>query len=184
MRKVIVLVAVVASVCSAAYAQRNQTVSFFLSDINQTATDRQYEQWPSGFGVAYERMFPSRWSVQAAVAVEHHYSYDYVIVGDGVIMLIERKHLQTVPIDLTARYNWQNETRWKPYIGIGAHYVAAPSADARFRYRNRLDGEINGGTLFMLTPAFGLMLDGRAFVGDQEPYEQSLKVSFGASWRF
>ena len=184
MRKVIVLAAVVALVCSAAYAQQNQTVSFFLSGINQDGTDRHNGQWPSGFGIAYDRLFPSHWSVQAAVAVERHYSYSYVVEDNGSITLVDSQRLQTVPIDLTARYNWQNETHWKPYLGVGAHYLAAPNADSRFRYQNHIEGEINGGTILMLTPRFGLMLDGRVFVGDHEPYDQPFKVSFGAGWRF
>lgn len=184
MRKVIVFAALIALVCTVAHAQQKQTVSFFLSDINQTSTDRQSGQWPSGFGVSYERMFPSNWSLEAAVAVERHYSYSYIVEDNGLITFVDRERLQTVPIDVTARYHWPNETRWKPYLGFGAHYLAAPNADSRFRYRNHLEGEVNGGTRFMLTPAFGLLLDGRVFVGDRDSYDQPVKVSLGVSWRF
>ncbi|HYU23869.1 MAG TPA: OmpW family outer membrane protein [Thermoanaerobaculia bacterium] len=183
MRKIVVLIALVASVASV-YAQQTQTTSLFLSDIMQTTTDRQTGQWPSGFGVSYERMFAPRWSVQAAVAVERHRSYSYVVEDNGAITFVDRARLQTVPIDVTARHHWPNDTRWKPYLGFGAHYVAAPGADARFRYRNHLDAEVDGGTFFMLTPAFGVMLDGRVILGDREPYDQPFKVSLGVSWRF
>jgi len=183
MRKIVVLIALVASVASV-YAQQTQTTSLFLSDIMQTTTDRQTGQWPSGFGVSYERMFAPRWSVQGSVAVERHRSYAYVVEDNGAITLVDRVRLQTVPIDVTARYHWLNDTRWKPYLGLCAHYVASPNADRRFRYQNHLDGEINGGTLFMLNPAFGVMLEGRALVGDREPYDQPFKVSLGFDWRF
>jgi outer membrane protein W len=184
MRKMIVLVALVSSVSSLAHAQQRHTISFFLSDVIQSQTDRHTEQWPSGFGVAFERMFAPRWSVRGSVAVERHHSYPYVVEDNGAITLVDRVRLQTVPIEVTARYHWLNDTRWKPYLGLGAHYVAAPNADRRFRYQNHLDGEINGGTLFMLNPAFGVMLEGRVLAGDREPYDQPFKVSLGVSWRF
>jgi outer membrane protein W len=183
MRKAVIFIAAV-FVCSAASAQKKQTFSLFLSDVMQTQTDRVSESWPSGFGVAYERMLAPRWSVQAAVAVEHHGSYPYIVEDNGAITFVDRERLQTIPIDLTARYHWVNDTRWKPYLGFGAHYIAAPNADARFRYKSHLDAQLNGGTLFMFTPTLGAMLDARVLGGDREPYEQALKLSFGLSWRF
>ena len=173
MRSVVVLVVVLAA-SSAAYAQQTQTLSLFRSDIDE----------PGGYGVSYERMFAPRWSVQASVAVEHHRSYEYVYEDNGAITLVPRERLRTMPIDLVARYHWLNDTRWKPYIGLGAHYVAAPDADRRFRYRNHLEAGINGGTLFMLTHDLGLMLDGRIYAGNHESYDQSPRTSIGLSWRF
>jgi len=182
--KRLTLVFAIVAVALPLAAQQTQTASFFLSDVMQNQTDRKTGQWPSGFGASYERMLGPRWSVQGAVALEHHRSYPYIVEDDGSITFVDRERLQTVPIDLTARYHWLNDTRWKPFLGVGAHYVAAPNADARFRYHSHVDGEINGGTLFMFTPAFGAMLDGRVIVGTREPYDQPFRVSFGASWRF
>jgi outer membrane protein W len=173
MRKIVGFV-VTAFACCAASAQQTQTLSAFVSNN----TDE-----PS-YGISYERMFAPRWSVQAAVAVERHHSYGYVVEDNGAIAMVEPERLRTVPIDLTAGYHWPNDTRWKPFLGIGAHYVAAPDADPRFRYRNHLHPAINGGTLFMLTHNLGLMLDGRIYLGDHEPYDDNLKTSIGLSWRF
>jgi len=184
MRKIIVFTAVLSCASAAAFAQQKQSVSLFLSDVMQTRTDRQAGSWPSGFGIAFERRLAERWSVQGAVAIERHHSYSYVVEDNGAITFVDRARLRTVPIDLTARYHWLNDTRWKPYLGFGAHYVAAPSADARFRYRNHFDGEVNGGTLFMFSRTFGVVLDGRVIAGTREPYDQPLKISFGAAWRF
>lgn len=184
MRKLLLVAALVLLGAAQARAQQNQTASFFLSDVMQTETDRRTGQWPSGFGVSYERMFGPRWSVQAAAAVEHHKSYPYLVEDDGSITLVDRVRLQTVPLDLTARYHWPNDARWKPFLGFGAHYVAAPNADRRFRYQSRLGGEITGGTLFMFTPSFGATLEARGVIATHESYEPPLRVSFGASWRF
>ena len=60
--------------------------------------------------------------------------------------------------------------------------VAVP--DPRFRYRNHLEGAINGGTVFMLTHDLGLMLDGRIYLGSHESYDQSPRTTIGLSWRF
>ena len=173
MRKIVEF-AVIALVCSAAYAQQTQTLSLFRSGVDEQA----------GYGISYEQMFAPRWSVQAAVAVERHHSYGYVVEDNGAIAMVEPERLRTVPIDLTARYHWPNDTRWKPFLGIGAHYVAAPDADPRFHYRNHLQTAFNGGTLFMLTHNLGLMLDGRIYLGGHEPYDDNLKTSIGLSWRF
>jgi len=185
MRNVVVLAALISLVCVVGNAQQQQqTFSLFLSDVMQSQTDRVTESWPSGFGASYERMLATRWSVRGAVAVERHSSYPYVVEDNGSITLVDSSHLRTVPIDVTARYHWPTDTRWKPFLGVGAHYVAAPNADARFRYRNHFDAEIEGGTQFMLNRSLGLMIDGRVLGGDREPYDQPVKVSFGLSWRF
>src|ERR1043165_8482290 len=151
MRKIVEF-AVIALVCSAAYAQQTQTLSLFRSGVDEQA----------GYGISYEQMFAPRWSVQAAVAVERHHSYGYVVEDNGAIAMVEPERLRTVPIDLTAPYHRPNDTRWKPFLGIGAHYVAAPDADPRFHYRNHLQTAFNGGTLFMLTHNLALMPDGRS----------------------
>lgn len=184
MRKVLILAALVSFVPTLAFAQQTQTASFFLSDVMQTQTDRVTGSWPSGYGLSYERMIAPRWSVQAAVAFERHHSYPYVVEDNGSITFVDPERLQTFPIDVTARYHWPNDTRWKPFLGFGAHYIAAPNADPRFRYRRHVDAELEGGTLFMFTQSFGVVLDGRVIGGDREPYDQPFHVSFGATWRF
>ena len=184
MKRLILVLVITALAVPLAAQEQKQTLSLFLSDVSQSDLDRHNESWPSGFGIAYERVVAPNWSLQAAAAVERHLSYGYVVEDNGTFTNVDRERLRIVPIDLTARYRWTNETRWKPYIGLGAHYVAAPNADTRFRYRSHLDGEVNGGTLLMLTHDFGVLLDGRVLVGTREPYDQQIKVSLGVSWRF
>ena len=181
MRKVLVLVmALVFAIPTAVLAQ--QTFSVFLTDINQTS-DR-VNPWPGGFGVSFERMFAERLSLQGAVAYERHRTYTYVVEDNGSITPVPRENLRTLPIEVTARYHWLNDTRFKPYLGLGVHYVAAPNTDARFRYQDHVDGLVGGGFVFMLKPSLGLLLEGRAIVGDREPYDPPFKVAAGVSWRF
>ena len=181
MRKVLVLVGLVLSIPATLLAQPAQTVSLFAAGVNS-----QDDQRPAGFGLSYDRMLTRRLSLDAAVAYERHLSYGYVVDVGGFINVVPPAHLRTVPIDLTARYHWLNETRWKPYLGAGAHYVAAPKVhlDPGFNYQNHLDGEVDGGVAFMLTPALGVMLDGRVIGGKYETYDPIFRVSAGLSWRF
>src|SRR2546423_1790769 len=123
MRKVLVLVALVWSIPAALLAQPKQTLSVFAAGVNTSSQD---ERRPAGFGIAYDRMLNQRLSLDAAIAYERHVSYPYVVDVGGFVDIVPRAHLRTVPVDVTARYHWLNETRWKPYIGAGAHYVAAP----------------------------------------------------------
>src|SRR5437762_8693102 len=116
MRKAL-LVVLLSLVPLLAHAQPNQTASIFLSDVMQNQTDRLTERWPSGFGASFERMVAPRWSLQGAVAVEQHHSYAYIVDENGGIVLVDSARLRTVPVDLTARYHWLNDTRWKPYLG-------------------------------------------------------------------
>ena len=182
MRKVLVLVALV-FLPAVTFAQPKQQVSLFLSGVNKYSQDAQ---WPAGFGVEYQRMIAQRLSLDAAIAYERHVSYPYVVDAGGFINMVPRAHFNTMPIDLTARYHWLNDTRWRPYLGGGVHYVAAPHIhlDPGFLYKDHVDAQLDGGVVFLLTPAVGVMLDGRVNGGDRESYDAVYKISAGLSWRF
>ena len=181
MRKVLVLVALALSIPAILVAQPKQTLSLFAAGVNS-----QDDRRPAGFGVSYDRTLTPRLSLDAAIAYERHLSYPYVVDVGGFVDLVPRSSLRTAPIDLTARYHWLNDTRWKPYLGGGAHYVAAPKVhlDPGFNYRNHFDAEVDGGVVFMVTPALGVMLNSRVIGGDHETYDPVLRVSAGLSWRF
>ena len=183
MRNGLVLIALVWSVPTALFAQPKQTLSVFAAGVNSSAQDQQR---PAGLGISYDRMLTPRLSLDAAIAFERHFSYPYVVDIGGFIDVVPRSRLRTVPIDLTARYHWLNDTRWKPYIGGGAHYVSAPKVhlDPGFGYQSHVNGEVDGGVVFMLTPALGAMLDGRVIGGDRETYDPIFRISAGLSWRF
>ena len=163
-------------------AQPQQTLSFFAAGLNTSAHDER----PTGFGLSYDRMLTRRVSLDAAVAYERHFSLPYVVDVGGFINEVPRARVRTMPIDVTLHYHWLNETRWKPYLGAGAHYVAAPKVhlDPGFNYQSHIDAEVGGGVVFLLTPAFGAMLDGRIIGGDRESYDPIFRVSAGLSWRF
>ena len=183
MRKALMSVVLALSIPTVLVAQPKQTFSLFAAGVNPGSQD---EQQPAGFGIAYDRMLTQRLSVGAAIAYERHFSYGYVVDISGFINVVPRSRLRTVPIDVTARYHWLNDTRWKPYIGAGAHFVAAPKVhlDPGFGYQNHIDGEVDGGVAFMFTPALGVMLDSRVIGGERETYDPIFRISAGLSWRF
>lgn len=170
-----------------AFAQRKNEFSVFLSDVTGwSAHANEKTNWYGGVGVAYNAFFTPRFSTQLSVAAEQRHTYSYVVDVGGFINIVAPRDVRTYPIDLVARYNWVNETRWKPYLGIGAHYVAAPkiNLDPGFNYRNRFGPEVVGGVEFLVKPTFGITLDGRAITGKHETYDPVGKASLGVSWRF
>ncbi len=117
-------------------------------------------------------MFTPRISGQIAVALEQHRSYPYVVEANGAITPVEPIDLRTYPIDATARYHFLTDTRWKPFIEAGLHYVGAPTPESV------------GGVVLQIRRSFGIMLEGKLLLGDREPYDPLLRASVGLSWRF
>lgn len=183
MRRILVLTVLCLVTPVLASAQQKQALSVFLTDVTSSTNEQSYDRW-GRFGVSFERMFAERLSLQAAASYERHRSYPYVVEDDGSITEVGSQRLTVYPIDVTARYHWLNDTRWKPYLGLGAHYVAAPNVDRRFRYQNHWDGLIDGGVTFLITPQIGVFVEGRQLVGDRESYDPLFRVLAGLSWRF
>jgi outer membrane protein W len=185
MRKIALLVMLFSPfIVPAASAQKKNEVSVFLSDISTYSNTFGKTHWFGGVGVAYNAMITPRISGQLAVAIEQHKSYSYIVDGFGGFQQVTPQNLRTYPIDLSARYHFINETRWKPYLGLGARYVGKPHADPGFRYSNHLNAQAVGGVEFLVKPQLGITLDGKQLLGDRDQYDPFLKVSLGVSWRF
>lgn len=123
-------------------------------------------------------------SIQLAIASERAETYPYIVNPTGTFTTVPPVSFRIYPVDLTVRYHFLNDTRWKPYIGAGAHYEAAPHVGPEFRYQNHLGPLLVGGTAFEITRSFGLVLDGKAVFGDHEPYDRALRSTVGFDWRF
>src|SRR5262249_10965842 len=123
-------------------------------------------------------------SAQLAVASEEHNTYPYIVTSTGGIVVVPQETVTTYPIDLTARYHWRNDARWKPFLGAGLHYIAAPNVDRQFRYQNHLTAIVTGGVDYQLRPSFGTFLEAKQLLGDRENYDALLRFSAGVSWRF
>ena len=171
-------------IASSAFGQQKNEFQVFVSNLAVSWTSNDGTHGSAGFGLAYRREFTPRFSTQLAVTTEHHETYDYVVEPNGSFRDVPAQSFHTYPIDLTGRYDFVNDTRWKPYLGGGLRYVAAPNVDTAFGYSNHVGAEIIGGTAFRITPKFGLVLDGKVNFGDHESYDVPFKTSFGLLWRF
>jgi outer membrane protein W len=171
-------------VATSAFAQKKNEFSIFVSDANVSYSRDQGTRGSGSPGLAFDRMVTPRISAQIAVAYERHHTYSYIVNPNGTFTQVPPLPFTTYPIDLSARYHFLNDTRWKPYLGLGLRYVRQPHISYQFRYRDHVGPEIVGGTAFQLTKSFGLVLDGKAYLGDREQYDSQLKSSFGLFWRF
>ncbi len=182
MRKSRLFVFALLFIAPAVFAQRENNFSVFLNQFGLEASNKG-RHWNSSYGAAFESSFTPHFSAQLSVGSEQHHSFPYVVDETGFINDVTPVKFRTYPIDLTARYRFVNETRWKPYIGAGARYVAAPHVDSMFGYTNRVTPELVGGVIFQLRH-LGIVADGKVLLGDHEYYDSAFKTSLGLNWRF
>ncbi len=163
--------------------QKNEFQIFLTNGVISHSSASGTEASASG-GMAFDRMVTPRMSAQFAVGFERHRTYSYVVEPGGTFRQVTPLRFRTYPFDVAVRYHFLNDTRWKPYLGFGARYIAAPNVGTEFQYKNHIGPEIVGGTVFQIGRSFGLVLDGKVLVGDHEPYDAPFKTSFGLNWRF
>ena len=181
MRKLLLLALFAFS--SSAFAQQKNAFSIFVTDW-QFSRDTRGSHANAGAGIAFDRMLTPRFSAELAIASERHHTYPYIVNTNGLFQEVTPRAFRIYPVDLAVRYHFLNETRWKPFIGVAAHYVGAPHVGSEFRYQNHFGPEIVGGTVVQLGRSFGLVLDGKIYIGDREHYVYPFKPSFGLLWRF
>jgi hypothetical protein len=171
-------------IASAAFGQQKNEFQVFISNLAASWTSNNGANVSAGFGVAYNRVITPRLTAQIAVTTQHSDTYSYVVNPDGSFRDVPPVGFNFYPIDLSARYNFLNDTRWLPYLGGGVRYVPAPNVDKAFGYQNHAGVELVGGTEYRISHGFGLLLDGRVNFGDHEFYDQSFKASVGLLWKF
>lgn len=178
MRRTTLLIVLASSLATATYAQQNNELTVFLS---QSVAGRS-----RGYGAAYNRMWTPRFSTGISVGAE---DADVTHCFGFFTQQCFQAKLQTHPVDLTGRFHFLNETRWKPYVGLGLRYVAAPDvpqeAVTRFGpYEDHVHPEVVGGLEFVIKPWFGITAEAKGVVGSSEDYDSLLKISAGLTWRF
>lgn len=172
-------------IASAAIAQQKKNdFSVFVTDAGFGWSSGRGTTASASYGIAFDRMLTQQFSAQLAIGSEGHRTYSYIVNPTGTFQAVDPVHFRTYPIDLAVRYQFLDESRWKPYVGLGARYVAAPNVSSDFRYKNHIGPEIVGGTSFQIRRSFGLVLDGKLYLGDHEQYDSNFKPSFGLLWRF
>jgi outer membrane protein W len=133
----------------------------------------------AGYGVAVERRFSRMWSVELAVASEKHEVQPFFFNPTTY-------ELSTNPIDLVGRYSFQvRHPRWRPYIGAGARYVAAPDEPPNQEYENELTPEVTGGVEFNGGQSWSVRFDLKQLISESLPdYDEWIKGTVAVGWRF
>ena len=168
MRKFVLgfVVSLLAVSASAQTIDRPNRVSLFLSNVAFGWSEGSGSFWDAGYGLAYEHRFSRRWSAELAAAVQ------------------EQEDARTYPFDAVARYSFQSvRTRWRPYVGAGVRYVAAPS-DPLQLYDNVIAPEAVAGVDFNPAEAWSLRFDAKQTLGNTYAFDEPFKLSLGIGWRF
>ena len=133
----------------------------------------------AGYGVAVERRFSRMWSAELAVASEKHDVQPFFFNPTTY-------ELSTTPIDLVGRYSFQvRHLRWRPYIGAGARYVAAPDEPPNQEYENELTPEVTGGVEYNGGESWSVRFDLKQLISESLPdYDEWIKGSIAVGWRF
>ena len=166
------------------YAQQapRNTFSVFLSDL-AGASSGGHTRWYGNYGAALESSLTPHWSAQISVTSERHHTYPYFVDEVGFINEVTPVGFHTYPIDLTGRYHFLTDSRWKPFIGAGLRYLGRPNVDSQFRYQSHLTPEVTGGVVLQFN-RFGIAFEGKQLVGDRVPYDSLFKAAAGLNWRF
>ena len=131
----------------------------------------------TGYGLAFNEMWTRRFSTQFAFSSEN---VEVCLGGAFLQTPCKRMDVTTHPFEASARYQFVNDTRWKPWIGGGLRYVRSPVEE----YDDHVDGQIVGGVEFLVTPAFGVTLDAKQRVTTSDPYDPLSTIALGLNWRF
>ena len=175
MRWTALVVVLLNSPAAAASAQSNQLSVFFSQSAGSVHPHH-------GYGAGFIHSWTPRFSTGIAVAVEDPVAGICV----GGILTPERCtdiKLRTYPIDVTGRFHFLNDTRWKPYLGLGARYVAAPHLTSEemlvvgHSYSNRVSAELVGGLEFLIQPTFGFTAEVKGLLRNSEDYDSAFKIS-------
>ena len=182
MRKLALITVLLACLATTAFAQSNQLSIFFSQSAGSVHTHH-------GYGAAFIHSWTPRFSTAIAAAVE-----DPVVgICVGGILTQERctdVKLRTYPVDLTGRFHFLNDTRWKPYLGLGARYVAAPHLTSEQRlvvghsYSDRVSAEVVGGLEFLIKPSFGITAEVKGLLRNSEDYDSGFNATAGLNWHF
>jgi outer membrane protein W len=174
------------------YAQqpnRPNAVTLFMSDA-YGGSDSSGTKFGADFGLALSHMFNDRFSGDLAVTSKRVGSSftTYPLEGFPTTTTYANR---IYPIDASASYHFFTDSRWKPYLGVGARYVSdsvrvtGPLGDHRFSRRST-DAEITGGITFQFNPRLGLRFDARQILGSSRDFgaDAKLQGSAGLSLRF
>jgi outer membrane protein W len=184
MRRLVLALAVSLACTTALFAQEKGDLRLhvFLSDLAYSSSQGGPSTTEGGGAIALNYWWLPQLSTQFSVGAEYH--RNTVVENTGSSVRYHVQGLHTHPIDAMAQYHFLNHSRWTPYLGLGAHYVAVPHAEFG-SFHDRLSGEAGAGVLFRMTPRLSLQLGATSLLRSSSPrYDPLVRPAIGLSWRF
>jgi outer membrane protein W len=129
-------------------------------------------------GMALEYRFSPQLGVELSASRARH------VVGFVRGSQFFEESTSTYPLDLMGQYHFSTDGPWKPYLGLGVHYVDAPRS-AVGPLEDRVSPQFNAGVEYLIGSRLSLTLDAKRLLRDDYlPYDPELKASVGFGWRF
>lgn len=165
MRKALLVMCVLFALPLFAQDSSKLQLSVFASDPGYVSSSSAGSRYTGGFGAALEYRWNQQWALELQAASHQHYRAE-----------------RSYPVDLLVHYRFQNDSRWKPFLGAGLRYEDEPF---RPSFEDRSGFEIDGGVHFMLTPTVSLRMDAKQLLLNRSgEFEFDLRPSIGFGWKF
>ena len=189
-RMVIVSLLFVVAPLYAQQPNRPNAVTLFVSDVGFGWSGSSGVEYGADYGLALSHMFNDRFSGELAVTSQSAGGTVTTIPLEGFPTTVRYSN-RVYPIDASASYHFFTDSRWKPYLGVGARYVSdsvhviSGLSDHRLT-RHSTNPEITGGITFQFNPRLGLRFDAKQVIGSPRDIaaDTRLQASVGLSLRF
>jgi len=172
--KRLMLVLVIVALAVPLAAQEKKEVFAFFDSPGGGWSEKRGTTFNTGYGVAFRFFSSEHFSTELAVAERR---VNVAVAPDLVV------RLRTNPVDLIAAYHFANDSHWKPYLGLGYHYLF--TGESGRGYDSRGAAEVAGGVAYHFTPAFFVRGDATLLLrGNNPTYDQRSRGLIGLGWRF
>jgi outer membrane protein W len=194
MQKLMLVTASLLFVTASTFAQPSSpanSVSVFVSDVAFTSSASSGSRLDVSYGAAFAHLFSKHISAELSVTKQPFRRYVSTFSSRGELPVSFSYMDEVYPIDANISYHFITDSRWKPYVGVGARYLrdsflsSGPLGRYRLSFRS-VDPEISGGVTFQFRPSLGLRLDGKEIAGGGESFlsHATFTGSAGLSFRF
>jgi outer membrane protein W len=128
--------------------------------------------------------FGQRFSAEVSATREERSEVITFIDFEGQVIR-DRVNIDVMPVDVTARYHFRTpHIRWRPYAGLGARWVQAPSSPVS-DLKDRVSPMVIAGVDYNMTPVWSLRADAKRLLrGDDAPHDPLMKIAIGVGYRF
>lgn len=189
MRKALLLSAVLLLSTAALADDRGATrIAVMATDINYSWSENTGTRADAGVTLALSHRFGEKWGLEASYGFERGYDVSttfHEVAPGSYVVDRKRVSFDLRPLDVVGQFFIPTgSSRWKPYVGVGAHYVRNERPDLQTT-SIVVTSQVNAGSILNLTPRFGLRFDGKFLIGPSRPqWDDQVKLGVGLSVRF